>query len=60
MTKCIKCGGTQEVVEVQTTHYTDKVTEPMCIYCRSSAQGNTIMQQMHTQLKKQGALKEGE
>ena len=58
MTKCIKCGGTEEVVQVQTTHYTPLVTEPMCIYCRSAGVAHATMNHAHTQLKKQGAIKE--
>lgn len=34
---CCKCGSNDEVIEVVATHYTNKITEPMCFLCRGGA-----------------------
>lgn len=41
---CCKCGSNDEVIEVVATHYTDKITEPMCFLCRGGAISNATME----------------
>ena len=49
--KCEYCGSNDNVVAVIATHYTDEITEPMCIYCRSAGVAHATMDHAHEKLE---------